>query len=217
MHNLNFLPSIGEKFPEMEVLTTHGKIKLPGDFKRHWLVLFCHPADFTPVSTTELISIATKYEEFQKLECEIINLSIDQIFSHIEWVEWIKDKFEVKIPFPIIADNGYLATKLGLVHPEKSTIKARALFIIDPEGIIRLSNFSPLDLGRNVNEIIRIVKALKAIYEEDIEIPADWPNNELLGSQVIIPAPTDEEKALQRPSEFRCYDWWFCYKSLEYD
>jgi len=169
------------------------------------------------VCTTEFVAFAKRYEEFQKLECELIGLSIDQVFSHMKWVEWINEKLDVKIPFPIIADNGDVATKLGMIHPSKGLNTVRAVFIVDPNGTIRLILFYPQELGRNIDEIIRIVKALKIADAENVAIPANWPNNELIGSQVIIPPPTDEETAKQRSKEFKCYDWWFCYKSLEED
>ncbi len=199
----------------MEVITTHGKKRLPRDLKKQWFVLFSHPADFTPVSTTEFVAFAKRYEEFQKIECELIGLSIDQVFSHIKWVEWIKEKLDIKILFPIIADNGDVATKLGMTHPDKGPNTVRAVFIVDPNGTIRLILLYPQELGRNIDEIIRIVKALKIADQENIIIPANWPDNELIGQQVIIPPPTDEETAEQRSKEFKCYDWWFCYKSLE--
>ncbi|MFX1420050.1 MAG: peroxiredoxin [Promethearchaeota archaeon] len=214
---MNFLPIIGNKFPEIEVITTHGKMKLPKDFKRQWFVLFSHPADFSPVSTTEYLAFAKRYEEFQKIDCELIGISIDQVFSHIKWIEWIKEKLDTKIHFPIIADNGDIATKLGIIHRNNGRNTIRAVFIVDPNGIIRLILLYPQELGRNIDEIIRIVKALKIIDEANVLVPANWPENELIGQQVIVPPPTDEKTAELRTQEFRCYDWWFCYKSLDYD
>jgi len=167
------------------------------------------------VCTTEFVAFAKRYEEFQKLECELIGLSIDQVFSHMKWIEWINEKLDVKIPFPIIADNGDVATKLGMIHPCKGSNTVRAVFIVDTNGTIRLILFYPQELGRNIDEIIRIVKALKIADEKNVAIPANWPDNELIGQQVIIPPPTDEAAAEQRSKEFKCYDWWFCYKSLE--
>jgi peroxiredoxin (alkyl hydroperoxide reductase subunit C) len=151
----------------MEVITTHGKKEIPKDFKRQWFVFFSHPADFTPVCTTEFVAFAKQYEEFQKLECELIGLSIDQVFSHIKWVEWINEKLEVKIPFPVIADNGDVANKLGMIHPGKGSNTVRAAFIVDPKAIIRVILFYPQELGRNIDEIIRIVKGLKNADQEN--------------------------------------------------
>jgi peroxiredoxin (alkyl hydroperoxide reductase subunit C) len=201
----------------MEVITTHGKMKLPGQFKRQWFILFSYPADFTPVCTTEFIAFSNKYEDFQKLECSLIGLSVDQIYSHIKWLEWIREKLEVKVPFPIIADNGDITNRLGMIHPDKGSNTVRAVFIVDPNAIIRVILFYPQELGRNIDEIIRIIKALKITDSENVTIPANWPDNELIGEQVIVPPPMDEKSAEQRSKEYRCYDWWFCYKSLEFD
>ncbi|HDG61942.1 MAG TPA: peroxiredoxin, partial [Thermotoga sp.] len=131
-------PLIGDKFPELEVQTTHGKMKLPDDFSGKWFVFFSHPADFTPVCTTEFVAFQKRYDEFKKLNTELIGLSIDQVFSHMKWVEWIKEKLGVEIKFPIIADDtGKVAGMLGLIHPGKGTNTVRAVFIVDPKSIIR--------------------------------------------------------------------------------
>lgn len=214
------IPLLGDKFPEVEVLTTHGKIKLPDDFKGKWFVLFSHPADFTPVCTTEFVAFQKRYDEFKKLNCELIGLSIDQVFAHIKWVEWIKDKLDIKIEFPIIADDtGKVAEKLGLIHPAKGTNTVRAVFIVDPDGIIRAVIYYPQELGRNMDEIVRAVKALQVSDANGVAMPANWPNNELVGDAVIIPPATSETKAEERlekakAGEISCYDWWFCYKKL---
>ncbi|MGB8320852.1 MAG: redoxin domain-containing protein, partial [Ignavibacteriaceae bacterium] len=116
------IPMIGEKMPSIRVQTTHGIKNIPDDYKGKWLVLFSHPGDFTPVCTTEFVAFAKRNEEFKNLNTELIGLSIDQVFSHIKWVEWIKDKLNVQIPFPIIADDmGNVASKLGMIHPGKGT------------------------------------------------------------------------------------------------
>ncbi|HDD36830.1 MAG TPA: peroxiredoxin, partial [Archaeoglobus veneficus] len=129
------IPLLGEKFPEIEVQTTHGKMLLPDNFKGKWFVFFSHPADFTPVCTTEFVTFQKRYDEFQKLNCELIGLSIDQVFSHIKWVEWIKEKLGIEIKFPIVADDtGEVSKKLGLIHPGKGTNTVRAVFIVDPNG-----------------------------------------------------------------------------------
>lgn len=212
------MPALGERFPELEVLTTHGKMKLPDDFKGRWFVLFSHPADFTPVCTTEFVAFQKRYEEFRKLNCELIGLSIDQVFSHIKWVEWIEEKLGVKIEFPIIADDtGRVAKALGLIHPAKGTNTVRAVFIVCPNGNVRAIIYYPQELGRNMDEILRAVKALQKSDEEGVAIPANWPENELIGDKVIIPPATDEVTAKERlekakTGEISCYDWWFCYK-----
>ncbi|MBD3255453.1 MAG: peroxiredoxin [Candidatus Lokiarchaeota archaeon] len=211
------IPLIGDKFPEIEVKTTHGTLKLPNEFKKKWFVLFSHPADFTPVCTTEFFAFAKRHNDFQKLNCELIGLSIDQVFAHLKWVEWIKDNLEVKIPFPIIADHGDVANALGMVHPGKGTNTVRAVFLVDPNAIIRLILYYPQEIGRNMDEILRAVKALQTADQEKVATPANWPENELIGKQVIIPPASDEKTAEERLKAYNCYDWWFCYKSLEYD
>lgn len=201
----------------MEVQTTHGKLKLPSEYKRKWFVLFSHPADFTPVCTTEFYSFAKNYKKFQDFNCELIGLSIDQVFSHIKWIQWIEENLEIKIPFPIIADHGQVARVLGMIHPNKGLNTVRAIFIVDSNGIIRLINYYPKQIGRLIDEILRVVEALKTADEEKVVIPANWPKNELIGRQVIIPPATDEKSAEERVKEYSNYDWWFCYKSLEYE
>ncbi|MCD6124897.1 peroxiredoxin [bacterium] len=209
------IPLLGEKFPELEVQTTHGKMKLPDAFKGKWFVLFSHPADFTPVCTTEFVAFQRRYDEFQKLGCELIGLSIDQVFSHIKWVEWIKDKLNVEIKFPIIADDvGNVSTQLGLIHPAKGTNTVRAVFIVDPKGTVRAIIYYPQELGRNMDEILRAVKALQISDKEGVAMPANWPENELVGDEVIIPPASDEETAKKRLKEYECFDWWFCHKKL---
>ena len=207
-------PLLGDPFPEMRVHTTHGPKNIPGDYKGKWFMLFSHPADFTPVCTTEFVSFAKRFEDFQKLDCELIGLSADQVFSHIKWVEWIKDNLDVEIPFPIIADNGDIAKKLGMIHPGKGTNTVRAVFLVDPEGIVRLILYYPQEIGRNVDEILRAIRAFQVADEHGVAVPANWPNNELIGDSVIIPPPTDEEGAKARRGAENCYDWWFCYKKL---
>ena len=209
------IPLIGGKMPSFEAQTTKGKIKIPDDYKGKWFVLFSHPADFTPVCTTEFVAFQERYEEFKKLNTELIGLSIDQVFSHIKWVEWIKEKLGVEIKFPIIADDtGKIARTLGMIHPGKGTNTVRAVFIVDPQGIIRAMLYYPQELGRNMDEILRMVKALQISDKEQVAIPANWPNNELIGDEVIIPPATDEKSAQERLKQYECYDWWFCHKKL---
>ena len=215
MAEVKGIPLLGEKFPELEVQTTRGKMKLPDAFKGKWFVLFSHPADFTPVCTTEFVAFQKRYDEFQKLGCELIGLSIDQVFSHIKWVEWIKDKLNVEIKFPIIADDvGNVSTQLGLIHPAKGTNTVRAVFIVDPKGTVRAIIYYPQELGRNMDEILRAVKALQISDKEGVAMPANWPENELVGDEVIIPPASDEETAKKRLKEYECFDWWFCHKKL---
>ncbi len=209
------MPLIGDQFPEMEVQTTMGKMSIPGDFKGKWFVLFSHPADFTPVCTTEFVAFQKRYEEFRKLNTELVGLSIDQVFSHIKWVEWIKENLDVDIEFPIIADNGAVSSRLGFIHPGKGTNTVRAVFVIDPEGKIRAIIYYPQELGRNFDEILRMVKALQISDANKVAMPANWPNNELIGDKVIIPPATDIKAARYKKDKYDNYDWWFLYRSLE--
>ncbi|HEX2866795.1 MAG TPA: peroxiredoxin [Ignavibacteriales bacterium] len=209
------IPLIGEKFPELEVQTTRGFFKIPQDFQGKWIVLFSHPADFTPVCTTEFIAFARKDEEFKKLNAQLIGLSIDQVFAHIKWVEWMKEKLNTEIPFPVIADDlGKVAMKLGMVHPEKGTNTVRAVFIIEPKGIIRLMIYYPQEVGRQVNEILRVLKALQIADDKKVTIPENWPNNELIGDKVINPPPKDVVTAEERIKTEEGFDWWFTYKRI---
>jgi len=208
------MPLIGDAFPTLEVQTTHGKIKLPGDFKGRWFILFSHPADFTPVCTTEFVAFQKRYPEFKKLNTELIGLSVDQVFSHIKWEEWIKEKLKVNIEFPIIADTGMVANTLGLIHPGKGTNTVRAIFIVDPKGVIRAIMYYPQELGRNMDEFIRMIKGFQIADKNGVAIPANWPNNELIKDRVIIPPASDVETAKKRVKEFECYDWWFCHKKV---
>ncbi len=220
MDEVTRMPLLGDKFPEMEVKTTHGVIKLPDHFKGKWFILFSHPADFTPVCTTEFVAFQKRYDQFRELGVELIGLSIDQTFSHIKWVEWIEEKLGVKIEFPIIADDlGKVAAKLGLIHPGKGTNTVRAVFVVDPNGVIRLILYYPQEIGRNMDEILRAVKALQTSDKNGVATPANWPENELIGDKVIIPPAGDVKTAKERlekakAGEFECYDWWFCYKKL---
>lgn len=216
----NGMPLLGDKFPEMSIQTTHGVMELPGQFKGKWFVLFSHPADFTPVCTTEFVAFQNRYEKFRELSVELIGLSVDQVFAHIEWENWIKEKLDVQIKFPIIADTGKIAGKLGLVHPGKGTNTVRAVFVVDPKGVMRMMIYYPQELGRNVDEILRAVKAMQISDENGVAMPENWPNNELVNDHVIIPPATDVETAKQRlkdaeDGEFECYDWWLCHKKLK--
>jgi len=216
MENTGRFPLIGEPMPEMSVQTTHGVKNIPADYKGKWVVLFSHPADFTPVCTTEFVAFAKRYEEFKKLNTELIGLSIDQVFSHIKWVQWIKEKLNVDIPFPIIADSlGQVAQSLGMIHPKKGSETTRAVFIIDPNGIIRIILFYPQEIGRNIDEIIRAVRALQMHEKEKVALPANWPNNELIGNKGIIPPAKSITEADQRLKEYQGYDWWFVYKEVK--
>ncbi len=206
------MPLLGEKFPRLEVETTMGKMVLPDDYKGKWFVLFSHPADFTPVCTTEFVAFAKNYDTFRKLNIELIGLSVDQTFSHIEWLQKIEDIFHIKIPFPVISDsaNG-LARKLGMIHPDQTdSSTVRAVFIVDPKGTTRLSFYYPLEIGRNMNEILRATKAMMVTDTYKVAAPENWPDNEMLGSDLILPPPDNWYDAKKRNREEECKDWWFC-------
>jgi len=220
-NEIQHIPLIGEMLPTMQVQTTHGPKTLPGDYAGKWLVLFSHPADFTPVCTTEFVSFQKNYAKFREMNTELLGLSVDQVFSHIKWTEWIKEHFDVEIEFPIIADTGLVSGKLGFIHPGKNhdTNTVRAVFIIDPEGKVRAILYYPQELGRNMDELIRIVKGLQISEENKVALPANWPNNELFGADVIIPPAKDvatikERLAAAKAGEFTCEDWWLCHKPL---
>ena len=215
------MPLIGDKAPEFQAQTTKGPVNFPVDYKGKWVVLFSHPADYTPVCTTEFVAFAKRNDQFKALNTELIGLSIDQIFAHIKWEEWIKEKLGVEIPFPIIADNtGKIGAMYGMLHTVSSgTQTVRAVFVIDPESVIRAILYYPMNVGRNMDEIVRLVKALQVADKEKVALPAGWPNNELIGDKAIIPPPNSEQTVKERlevakRGDIECYDWWFCYRKL---
>jgi peroxiredoxin (alkyl hydroperoxide reductase subunit C) len=208
-------PLIGDKLPQMTVTTTKGKMTLPDDLSGKWFVLFSHPADYTPVCTTEFVAFQKRYDEFRALNCELVGLSIDQVFSHIKWMEWIKEKLGVEIQFPVIADDmGNVAKSMGMLHPGKGTNTVRAVFIVDDKGFVRIIFYYPQELGRNMDEILRAVKGMQTSDKHSVAIPAGWPENELIKDRVIIPPAQDWDAAQKRLSEHEGFDWWFCHKAL---
>ncbi len=211
--NIN-MPLLGDEFPQMDVVTTQGPMSLPGDLKGSWFVLFSHPADFTPVCTTEFVGFQRKMKEFEALGVKLIGMSVDQVFSHIKWIEWIKEKLDVEITFPVVAANDTIANKLGMLHPGKGTNTVRAVFIVDPNGKVRLVLYYPQEIGRNMDEVVRAVKALKVSDENGVATPANWPENELIKDRVIIPPASNQKDAAERLNKYEGYDWWFCYKPL---
>lgn len=220
LNNKKRMPLLGDSFPKMTVQTTRGEFELPAYYKGKWFVFFSHPADFTPVCTTEFIAFQKRYDQFRALDCELIGLSVDQVFSHIKWEEWIKDNMNVEIEFPIIADTGAIAETLGIIHPGKGTNTVRAVFVVDAEGTLRTMLYYPQELGRNIDEIVRIVKAMQVSDKNKVAMPANWPNNEILKDRVIIPPAKDIKTAKERieqaqKGEFECYDWWLCHKELK--
>jgi peroxiredoxin (alkyl hydroperoxide reductase subunit C) len=184
---------LGQKAPEFFVNTTKGPVSLE-DYKGKWIILFSHPADFTPVCTTEFMEFARRYEEFEKLNVELIGLSVDSIYSHIEWMKDIKDKFGVEIPFPVIADiNKEIAVAYNMMD-EKTGSTVRGVFIIDPNQIVRLMIYYPAETGRNIDEIIRTVKALQMNWIRKLATPVNWKP----GEDGIVSAPGTLEEAIDR-------------------
>ncbi|MFW6305583.1 MAG: peroxiredoxin [Candidatus Saliniplasma sp.] len=212
------MPLIGDKFPEMTVQTTHGEIELPEKFEGKWFILFSHPGDFTPVCTTEFYAFQKRYDQFRDLNTELIGLSIDQVHSHLKWAEWIEDELGEKIEFPIIADGqGNVANRLGLVHHTGGTATVRAVFMVDPESTIRAILYYPAELGRNMDEFLRMIKGFQKADEEGVAIPANWPENELINDDVILPPAGDVETIEKRRKDeqegkIKCYDWWLCHR-----
>ena len=213
MSEENFsMPRINEPAPAFEARTTDG-VKTLEDYKGRWLVLFSHPADFTPVCTTEFMAFARHHEEFQSVNTELLGLSIDSYFSHVAWIKNIKEKFGVEIPFPIIEDLSMKVAKAyGMIHPGAADTSAvRATFIIDPEGILRAMVYYPMSNGRSIPEFLRLIKALQASDANGIATPEGWQP----GDKVIVPPPADMNEANAREAEgYECTDWYFCKKSL---
>jgi peroxiredoxin (alkyl hydroperoxide reductase subunit C) len=207
------MPRLNETAPAFEAPTTHG-VKKNEDYHGKWLVLFSHPADFTPVCTTEFIAFANRHKDFQALNCELLGLSIDSTFSHIAWERNIKEKFGVDIGFPIIADlSMQVANAYGMIQPGASDTSAvRATFVIDPEGVLRAMLYYPMSNGRSIDEILRLVKALQTSDEHKVATPESWQP----GDKVIVPPPATAEEANARAAsgEYECSDWYFCKKSV---
>jgi peroxiredoxin (alkyl hydroperoxide reductase subunit C) len=206
------MPRLGEPAPPFEAVTTHGVIKLE-DYKGSWLILFSHPADFTPVCTTEFIAFAEIYPELQKRGVELLGLSVDSVSSHIAWVRNIEEKTGVKIPFPIIADlNKEVSTAYGMLHPGQSkTETVRCVFIIDDKQIIRAILYYPLTTGRNMQEILRIIDALQTSDANAVATPANWKP----GDKVVVPPPNTQEMAEERKNQgYEYIDWYLCKKKL---
>lgn len=205
-------PQLNKPAPDFEARTTHGVKKL-SDYKGRWLVLFSHPADFTPVCTTEFMAFAKHFDEFQAIGADLLGLSIDSLYSHVAWVRNIKEKFSVEIKFPIIEDLSMTVAKsYGMIHPGAADTSAvRSTFIIDPNGVLRAMVYYPMTNGRSIPEFVRIIKALQASDEHKIATPEGWQP----GDKVIVPPPQDANAAEARMSEgYECTDWYFCKKDL---
>ena len=220
-NNLVSLPRIGEPAPEFKAVTTQGEINFPADYKGSWVILFSHPADFTPVCTSEFMTFASMEGQFEKANCKLVGLSVDGLYSHIAWLRTIKEKIEykgmkdVEVKFPLIEDiTMEVAKKYGMIQPGESSTKAvRAVFVIDPKGIIRTVIYYPLSLGRNFDELYRVVIALQTSDAFSVATPADWRP----GDDVIVPTAgscgTAKER-MESKDEMKCYDWFFCTKEI---
>jgi len=214
------LPLIGEKAPYFTAETTQGQIKFPDDYKGKWVVFFSHPADFTPVCTTEFMTFASMEKEFRDLNCELLGLSIDSTYSHIAWLRTIKEKIkykgmkDVEVNFPVISDlTMEVSKKFGMLQPKASTTQAvRAVFMIDPKAIVRAILYYPLSNGRNMGEVKRLLIAMQHSDEHNIATPANWE----LGEDVIVPPPgscgTAKERVDQAGKDYECLDWFLCLK-----
>ena len=204
---------LGDVAPDFTADTTAGKINLYEYLGTGWGVLFSHPADFTPVCTTEFIAFAKHYQEFKALNCELLGLSIDSNFSHLAWMRNIEQNFDVKIPFPVIADLSMkVANAYGMIQPGASdTSTVRATFIIDDKGILRAMVYYPLTNGRSIPEFLRLLQALQTTDKHRVSTPEGWKP----GDKVIVPPPATMEAAEARLQEgYECTDWYFCKKSL---
>jgi len=218
------MPRIGDKAPSFKAVTTQGEINFPEQYAGNWVILFSHPADFTPVCTSEFMTFATLEDKFEKLNCKLVGLSVDGLYSHIAWLRTIKDKIEykgmknVEVKFPLIEDiTMEVAKAYGMIQPGESTTKAvRAVFVIDPKGIIRTIIYYPLSLGRNFDELLRVLEALQTADAFSIATPADWRP----GDEVIVPPAGSCGVAKDRmdgKEDMKCYDWFFCTKKIDKD
>jgi peroxiredoxin (alkyl hydroperoxide reductase subunit C) len=219
------MPRIGDPAPEFKAVTTQGEINFPGDYEGKWVILFSHPADFTPVCTSEFMTFASMADDFEKLNCQLVGLSVDGLYSHIAWLRTIKEKIEykgmknVEVKFPLIEDiTMNVANKYGMIQPGQSNTKAvRAVFFIDPKGTIRTIVYYPLEIGRNFDELKRTLIALQTADKHSVALPADWRP----GDDVIVPTAGScgvaKERMESKEEDLTCYDWFFCTKKLPKD
>lgn len=216
------MPRIGEKAPEFKAVTTQGDVNFPADYAGNWVIFFSHPADFTPVCTSEFMTFAAMEDRFAEVNTKLLGLSVDGLYSHIAWLRTIKEKIEYKgmkdieVKFPLIEDiTMEVSKKYGMIQPGESNTKAvRAVFIIDPQGVIRTIIYYPLSMGRNFEELYRAVVALQTADAFSIATPADWQP----GDDVIVPPAGSCGVAKDRmdgKEEMKCYDWFFCVKKLD--
>ena len=215
------MPRIGDKAPHFKAITTQGEINFPDQYKGSWVILFSHPADFTPVCTSEFMTFSHMEKKFNDANCKLVGLSVDGLYSHIAWLRTIKEKIEYKgmknieVTFPLIEDiTMEVAKKYGMIQPEESDTKAvRAVFFIDPKGIIRTIIYYPISLGRNFDELYRVLIGLQTADNFSVALPADWQP----GDDVIVPTAGSCGVAKQRmenKKDMKCYDWFFCTRKL---
>jgi peroxiredoxin (alkyl hydroperoxide reductase subunit C) len=214
------MPMIGEEAPEFTANSTQGEINFPGDYFGKWKILFSHPGDFTPVCTSEMLSFALMVKEMENLDCQLVGLSVDGLNSHLEWVSSMeeisyKGKENIKIDFPIVSDLSLeVSKKYGMIHPESSEVATvRGVFIIDPENVVRSILYYPMEIGRNIPEIGRVVMALQTADKHNVVTPADWQP----GDDVLVRAPATADKAkkiMMSDSDLNCFAWYFCFKAL---
>ncbi len=212
------MPLIGDKAPSFEAETTQGKIRFPEDFAGKWVILFSHPSDFTPICTSEFVLFGAMQQEFEALNCKLLGLSVGTNASHIAWLRSIHDRIEfkghrhVEIHFPLIADMSMeVARKYGMIQPGASTTAAvRAVFFIDPEATVRAVVYYPMQLGRNFDELKRILVGLQTIDRHHVALPADWRP----GDEVIVPAPATYDGTEKTAGGMKCQEWYFCMKPL---
>jgi len=216
------MPRIGDKAPEFKAVTTQGPINFPADYSGSWVIFFSHPADFTPVCTSEFMTFASMEKRFEEAGCKLVGLSVDGLYSHIAWLRTIKEKIEykgmknVEVNFPLIEDiTMEVAHKYGMLQPGESSTKAvRAVFFIDPKGIIRAVIYYPLSMGRNFEELYRALIAMKTADAFSVATPADW----VPGDDVIVPPAGScgvAKDRMEGKEEMKCYDWFFCTKKLD--
>ncbi|PIS30743.1 MAG: peroxiredoxin [Candidatus Marinimicrobia bacterium CG08_land_8_20_14_0_20_45_22] len=216
------MPRIGDMAPAFKAVTTQGEINFPDQYLGSWVILFSHPADFTPVCTSEFMTFASMEDQFAKLNCKLVGLSVDGLYSHIAWLRTIKEKIEykgmknVEVKFPLIEDiTMEVAKKYGMMMPGESPTKAvRAVFVIDPKGIIRTIIYYPLSLGRNFDELLRVVTALQTADAFSIATPADWRP----GDDVIVPTAGScgvAKERMEGKEGIKCLDWFFCLKEID--
>ena len=213
-NQVTMMPRIGDIAPDFEATTTKGKIKLSNFAKDKWILMFSHPADFTPVCTTEMSGFASRKDEFEALNTELLGLSIDSVHAHLGWVNNVREKTGVYFDFPIIADIDMKVSKLyGMLQPNESeTAAVRAVFFIDPSKKIRLIMYYPLNVGRNMDEILRALEALQTSDKYGVAMPLDWKP----GDKVIVPPPKTLDEMNQRLNDDSCErtDFYLCKKEL---